>query len=54
VPRSEAAASAGAAAGLIGYYFAFSREWPAGPSLVVAAALFLLPRAALRLFRRRR
>ena len=41
-------------AGLIGYYFAFSREWPAGPSLVVAAALFLLPGAALRLFRRRR
>ena len=41
-------------AGLIGYYFAFSREWPAGPSLVVAAALFLLPGAAARLFRRRR
>jgi ABC-type Mn2+/Zn2+ transport system permease subunit len=41
-------------AGLIGYYFAFSREWPAGPSLVVAAALFLLPGAGVRLFRRRR
>jgi ABC-type Mn2+/Zn2+ transport system permease subunit len=41
------------AAGLIGYYFAFSREWPAGPALVVAAALFLLPGFVLRLVRRR-
>ena len=41
------------AAGLLGYYFAFSREWPAGPALVVAAALFLLPGVVLRVVRRR-
>lgn len=41
------------AAGLLGYYFAFSREWPAGPALVVASALFLLPGFVLRVVRRR-
>lgn len=41
------------AAGLLGYYFAFSREWPAGPALVVAAALFLLPGFVIRVVRRR-
>jgi zinc transport system permease protein len=41
------------AGGLLGYYFAFSREWPVGPALVVAAALFLLPALAIRRLRRR-
>jgi zinc transport system permease protein len=41
------------AAGLVGYYFAFSHEWPAGPALVVAAALFLIPGSLVRLLWRR-
>ena len=36
------------AAALIGFYFAVAREWPVGPSLVVAAALFLVPGLLIR------
>lgn len=41
------------AAGLIGFTFAVVREWPVGPSLVVAAALFLIPGSVVRLLGRR-
>jgi zinc transport system permease protein len=35
-------------AGILGYYLAFSREWPTGPALVTSAALFLIPATLFR------